>query len=120
MSNPWSRGSVTTWPRGPNQSPDNFSSLASGAAKTLGVLINGTPASPWGDIILPAWKITLASSPTTGGLITRYLLFSEDNTVWPGGIDPTVNTDQSATLAAAIAADTGFGAALIDTITVQS
>ena len=120
--NPWNRGTATVWPLGPNQSPtDNFSGLSAGAAKALGVINPSPITGPFGDIIIPSWKITLASSPATGGTIQVYLLFSEDNQVWPGGLDPTSTADQSATLAGALLADSGFSAgALLYTITVQS
>lgn len=122
MANPFTRGAVVTWQYGPAQSPDNFSSLAAGAARGLGVVNPGTPpVGLYRDIILPPWQITLAASPTTGGTIQRYLLFSEDNTHWPGNISPTSTSSQAAALAAAILDDSGFATGtLIDTITVQS
>jgi hypothetical protein len=130
MANPWNRaaaGTPITWPLGPNRSPDNFSGLPNGQAKTLGVVSPGTLTAPLGDLILPPWKITLASSPTagTGVVITRYLLFTEDNTtpIWPGGISPTATGDQSSTLATWLSYDpiaaTANGA-FLDQIIIQT
>jgi hypothetical protein len=123
MSNPWNRASPAVWPLGPNQSTDNFSGLPSGQAKGLGV-ISPTALSlsnPLGDIILPPWKITLTSSPSTGGSISRYLLFSEDDVLWPGNISPTSTSNQEVALAAWLASDTAVAqVALIDALTTQS
>src|SRR5271165_5406213 len=127
MANPYKRAAPATWPLGPSQSTDNFSGLASGAAKALGIVSPGTISAPLANLIIPVWKITLASSPTTGGTISRYLLYSEDGTLWPGGLSATSTADQHAALAAAISADAGGGVAgsfqtgaLLDVITVQS
>jgi hypothetical protein len=98
-----------------------MSSLANGQAKGLGAINSGTISQPFGDIILPPWKITTAAGPTAGNMISRYLLFSEDNTIWPGGISPTSTSDQSSSLATWLAFDPGAAAlALIDTLTIQS
>lgn len=121
MSNPWTRNAATAWPQGPNQSPDNFSGLASGAAKALGVINPSPTTAPWGDLIIPPWKFTLASAPTTGGLIQVYLLFSEDNTTWPGGISPTSTSSQISTLQAWQSYDsTGAAAALLFELTASN
>lgn len=121
MSNPWSRATPVVWPNGPNQTTDNMSSLASAAAKGLGIVSPGTVSQPFGDIILPPWKITLASGPTVGNAISRYLLFSEDGSLWPGGINPSSASDQSAALAAWLAYDpTAADLALIDTLTMSN
>jgi hypothetical protein len=119
MSNPWNRASPATWPNGPNQTTDNFSSLPNGQAKGLGVISPGTVSAPYGDIILPPWKIA-TGTVTAGNTISRYLLFSEDNTLWPGNISPTSTSDQSTALAAWLAADPLVAnLALIDTLTMQ-
>lgn len=127
MANPWTRATPLVWPYGPNGgSGDNFSGLPNNQAKTLGIVQPSTLSQPLGDLILPPWKITLASSPTVaGGLITRYLLFAEDNTtpVWPGGISPTATGDQSAALATFLAYDPAaatLGGAMLDQLTIQS
>ncbi len=120
MSNPWSRVAAATWPNGPNQSTDNMSSLANGQAKGLGVINPGTLSQPFGDIILPPWKIT-TGTVTPGNTISRYLLFSEDNSLWPGGIDPNSTSDQSTALANWLAYDPAAAAlTLLDTLTMQS
>jgi hypothetical protein len=80
-------------------------------------------SAPFGDLIIPSWKITFASVPIAGANFTRYLLFSEDNTtpVWPGGISPTSNSDQSALLTALLAYDTAFASmALLDQLTLSA
>lgn len=121
MSNPWSRSSATVWPLGPNQSTDNFSGLANGAAKALGVVQPGTLASPWGDVIIPPWKITLAGAPAAQATISRFLLCSEDNTNWPGGINPTSSANQAAALAAFLAYDPiAAQAALLDQLVMAA
>jgi hypothetical protein len=101
MSNPWTRngaGTPLVWPYGANgASGDNFSSLPNNAAKCLGVISPGTVTAPFGDVIIPPWKFQLVSSPSvSGGLLTRYIFGSEDDTtpVWPGGISPTSTADQ--------------------------
>jgi hypothetical protein len=131
MSDPWLRSPsvspfIANWPNGPNQSTDNVTALAAGAANGMGVLNAeqlGIQSTPWGDIIIPVWKLTLASSPTTGGLISRYLLFSEDDILWPGAINPSVGqgTNQAAALAAWLLSDPqAANLALLDQLTVQS
>ncbi len=120
MSNPWSRAVATTWPNGPNQSPDNMSSLANGQARGLGIINPSTLSQPFGDIILPPWKIS-TGTVSAGNTISRYLLFSEDNTLWPGGISPTSTFDQSAALNNWLAYDpAGAALALIDTLNMQA
>jgi hypothetical protein len=120
MSNPWTRSTVITWPLGPNQSTDNFSALASGQCKCLGVLSPSGVAAPFGDIVLPPWKITLASAPTAGAAISRYLLMSEDNTIWPGGISPASASDQSPALAAWLTYDPAAAqAAMLDQLVMS-
>jgi len=120
MSNPWNRASPATWPYGPNQTTDNFSSLPNGQAKGLGIISPSTVSAPFGDIILPPWKFTLSANPTAGNSISRYLLFSEDDVLWPGNIGPTSTSDQSVALAAWLAADPLVAnLALIDTLTMQ-
>ena len=121
MSNPWSRASPLTWPLGPNQTTDNFSGLPNGQAKCLGVISPSTLTQPFGDVILPPWQYTTAAGPTAGNTIQRYMLFSEDNVIWPGGINPTAITDQSVALTTWLAADSAaVGGSLLDTITIQS
>lgn len=120
MSNPWSRAAPATWPNGPNQSTDNFSGLANSAAKGLGILSPSTVGQPFGDIILPPWRIT-TGTVTAGTTISRYLLFSEDGSLWPGNISPSSTSDQSTALASWLAYDPAAAAlALIDTLTMQS
>jgi hypothetical protein len=121
MSNPWTRGAATVWPLGPNQGTDNFSGLANGQAKCLGVVQPGTLTAPFGDIIIPPWLITLASAPTANANITRYLIPSEDDTNWPGGISPTSTSDQSAALLAWLAYDPAAAqAAMIDQLVMSA
>jgi hypothetical protein len=75
-------------------------------------------ATPLGDLILPPWKITTGSG-SVSGTISRYLLLSEDNALWTGGISPASTSDQSTALTAMLAYDNGL-AALIDQITVSA
>lgn len=130
MSNPWLRSPATTpfvanWPLGPGQSTDNLTGLANGQAKALGVINAESLAigqTPWGDIIIPPWKIT-TGSVTTGAnnVISRYLIFSEDNVVWPGGINPTSASDQSTALANFLAYNPAAAtSSLLDQIFVQT
>lgn len=127
MSNPWNRATPAIWPYGANGGAgDNFSSLPTNQAKCVGIVQPGTLSAPFGDLIIPPWKITFASAPTTGTFFTRYLLFSEDNTtpIWPGGISPTSSSDQSALLAEWLTYDSGgAGAAvlaMLDQLTLAS
>jgi hypothetical protein len=120
MSNPWIRGAPAVWPHGPGQSPDSVTSLPNNQALGLGKLWaeNIGLVTPFGDLILPPWKITTGSGGVSG-TISRYLIASEDGSLWTGGIDPTSSSDQSALLAAMLAYD-GTNAALIDSITVSA
>jgi hypothetical protein len=120
MSNPWSRGSPTTWPHGPGQSPDAITSMPNNQALGVGKLWaeNISLVTPLGDLILPPWKITTGAG-VTSGTISRYLIASEDGSLWTGGIDPTSTSDQSALLSAMLTYD-GSNAALIDQITVTA
>jgi hypothetical protein len=120
MSNPWIRGTPTVWPNGPGQSPDHLTSLPNGQALGMGKLWaeNIGLVTPLGDLILPPWKITTGTGGVSG-TISRYLMASEDGTLWPGGIDPTSSSDQSTLLSAMLTYD-GPNAALIDSITVSA
>ncbi len=120
MSDPWIRGAPAVWPHGPGQSPDALTSLPNGQALGMGKLWaeNIGLVTPFGDLILPPWKITTGSG-SVAGTISRYLIASEDGTLWTGGIDPTSSSDQSALLAAMLSYD-GGNAALIDQITVSA
>ncbi len=120
MSNPWIRGTPTAWPNGPGQPTDHLTSLANGHALGLGKLWaeNISLVTPFGDLILPPWAITTGSG-SVAGTISRYLVASEDGTLWTGGIDPTSSSDQSALLSAMLTYD-GANAALIDSITVSA
>lgn len=120
MSNPWIRGAPTVWPHGPGQSPDTLTALANGEALGMGKLWaeNIGLATPLGDLILPPWRVTTGSG-SVGGTISRYLIVSEDGSLWTGGIDPTTLSDQSTALLAMLGYD-GANAALIDQITVST
>jgi len=120
MSNPWVRGAPTVWPHGPGQMPDSLTSLPNGQAKGLGSLWaeNIGLITPLGDLILPPWKVTTGAG-SVAGTISRYLITSEDGSLWTGGIDPTSSLDQSTALAAMLTYD-GINSALIDSITVSA
>jgi hypothetical protein len=120
MSNPWIRGAPTIWPHGPGQIPDSVTSLPSGQALGVGKLWaeNIGLTTPLGDLILPPWKITTGSG-SVSGTISRYLIGSEDGSLWEGGIDPTSSSDQSTLLTAMLAYD-GPSATLIDQINVTA
>jgi hypothetical protein len=120
MSNPWVRGTPTVWPHGPGQTPDALTSLANGQAKGMGSLWaeNISLVTPFGDLILPPWKITTGSGSVSGP-ISRYLITSEDGSLWTGGIDPTSSSDQSTLLSAMLTYD-GVNAALIDQVTAAA
>ena len=120
MSNPWLRGTPTVWPHGPGQSPDSVTSLPNNQALGRGKLWaeNIGLVTPLGDLILPPWKITTGSGGVSG-TISRYLIASEDGSLWTGGIDPTSSSDQSTLLSAMLTYD-GTNAALIDSITVSA
>jgi hypothetical protein len=129
MPQPWDRTAPATWPMGPAQTTDNLSGLVSGTARGLGVISPSPTTSPWGDIIIPPWQITLSSTPMAGNKIYRYLLFTEPpGTLWPGGIDPTSTSDQSAALAAWVGSPPGtggydpgaVGGALLDVLTTTT
>jgi hypothetical protein len=120
MSNPWIRGAPTVWPHGPGQSPDSLTSLPNSQALGMGKLSaeNIGLATPLGDLILPPWKVTTGSG-LVSGTIARYLIISEDGSLWTGGIDPTSSSDQSALLATMLQYD-NTNAAFIDQITVSA
>jgi len=120
MSNPWVRGAPTVWPHGPGQSPDSLTSLPNNQALGLGKLWaeNIGLVTPLGDLILPPWKVTTGAG-SVSGTISRYLILSEDGSMWTGGIDPTSSSDQSPALVAMLAYDNA-NAAFIDQITVSA
>jgi hypothetical protein len=120
MSNPWVRGTPTAWPHGPGQSTDALTSLANGQALGLGKLWaeNIGLVTPFGDLILPPWKITTGAGSVSGA-VSRYLITSEDGTLWTGGIDPASSSDQSTLLSAMLTYD-GVNAALIDQVTASA
>jgi hypothetical protein len=121
MSDPWSRGTPATWPYGPSgASGDHVTGLANNTTVALGFLVPGTISQPFGDIILPPWKLTTGSG-SVSGVISRWLITSEDGSNWTGGLSPISGSDQSAALAAYLATDANASAAmLIDQITASA
>jgi hypothetical protein len=122
MAYPLNRALPAVWPLGPAQSTDNLTGLPNNQARCLGVVNAETIGytTPLSDLILPPWKITTGSG-TVSGNITRYFLLSEDNVLWPGGINPSSTSDQSAALVAMIAADPNFATlALVDQLTASA
>lgn len=100
MAAPVSRGSPTTWPKGPAQATDNITSLPSGQAKGLGAL-SCQPSSntPYNDILVAPVQIKSgASSVSPTGTASIYVVVSEDNSVFDGAINPDSTSDQSANL----------------------
>jgi hypothetical protein len=97
MSNPLSQGTLTTFPLA-----SNLTSLPSGQAMGLGSLPVGqtTPATQYYDDNIAPIQITSgASGVSASGTASLYVVCSEDNTHWTGGVNPAVTADQSAALA---------------------
>lgn len=103
MSNPFTR-TTATWPKGPAQGTDNLTSLASNNAKGLGAVNPAT--QPAYDLLIAPLKITTGTGTSTTGTVSVYLVASEDNTVWPGGINPDSTSDQTAALSTATLLET--------------
>lgn len=100
MTNPLTYGSVAVLPNGPAQVTDSLTALASGAAKPLGLL--DFSSAPVFDCNIAPMKVkSNASGVSSTGLLTVYVLTSEDNSIWTDGISPTATTDQSAAIAVA-------------------
>jgi len=103
MTNPLSYGTLTTMPNGPGAGTDNLTSLPSATALGQGVL--DFSAAPVYDCVIAPMKVKSGSTGTSAsGLLTGYIITSEDNTVWTDGISPTSASDQSAKIATAMVA----------------
>lgn len=86
--------SPTNFPYGPSQSPDNVTSLAAGAAKSLGSI--GAAGVQMFDIVVAPMRLVTTGAAT--GTIEVYIACSETGGagVWTDGISPTSTADQSA------------------------
>lgn len=100
MANPYTRGTLTTFPNGPAQGTDNLTGLANGNARGLGA-VNSVPSNaPDADVVIAPIQIeTGASGVSPTGTCSLYLICSEDNTIYDGLISPSSTSDQSALLA---------------------
>jgi hypothetical protein len=97
VANPLSVAALSTFPLGPGQSTDNLSGLPNGQAKGMGSL--GTTLLQYYDDIVGPIQIRSGPSGVSGsGTVSFYLVCSEDNTHWTGGINPNATTDQSSLL----------------------
>jgi hypothetical protein len=93
MSNPLSVAALTSFPLS-----SNLASLPSTQAMGLGSL--GTTLLQYYDDNVAPIQITSAASGVSGsGTASLYVVCSEDNTHWTGGVNPAVTADQSASLA---------------------
>lgn len=121
MSDPWNRTSLTPWPFAPGGSGgDRITSLANNTTIALGIVSPTSVNAPVGDILLPIWKLTTGSG-SVSGTFTRYIITSEDNVLWTGGLSPNSPSDQSAALDAYLATDAGAAnAMIIDQLTVAA
>lgn len=121
MADPWNRTSPTPWPYAPGGSGgDRVTSLANNTTIALGIVSPVAVNAPVGDILLPVWKVTTGTG-SVSGTITRYIITSEDNVLWTGGLSPTSPSDQSAALDAYLSTDAGAANAMIvDQLTVSA
>lgn len=121
MSDPWTRSAPATWPYGPSgSSGDHVTGLANNTTLGLGVFSPSVISSPVGDIIIPPWIITTGSG-SISGTINRYVITSENNTIWTGGINPNAGSDQTSLITALEAYDSNaLTAILLDSITVSA
>lgn len=122
MADPYSRSLPTPWPFAPggNGGADHVTGMASGVTIAIGVFSPAILSQPVGDIILPVWTVTTGSG-TINGTISRYIITSEPNTPWTGGLSPTSAADQTAALTALFGYDSGAqNAMLLDQLTVSA
>jgi hypothetical protein len=122
MADPWTRTNPpVTWPYGAGgASGDHVTSLANNTVLGLGYLNNSTLTSPYGDIILPTWKITTGAG-SVSGTIQRWLVVGEATSMFTGGLDPTSASDLTSALNAYLITDPLAQAAmLLDTINVSA
>jgi hypothetical protein len=63
---------------------------------------------PAGDILVAPMRFKTGTGTSATGTISIYLLTSEDNTVWTGGIDPASSSSQATPFAALQASDPSF------------
>lgn len=89
--NPYSVAPVATFPCGPGQTPDNLTGLPSGAALGLGVV--GTTQIQYADDLVGPLQIKTGA--TAGGVVSLYLVVSEDGVTFSDGVDPSSTSDQS-------------------------
>ncbi len=94
MSSPITAAALTTFPKGPAQSPDNLTSLPSAQAKGLGSL--GTALTQYYDDNIAPLMIKSGSGASGTGSVSLYLVVSEDGANWTDGIDPDSTGDQAA------------------------
>jgi hypothetical protein len=100
MSNPLSVAALTTFPLA-----SNLTSLPSTQAMGLGSL-GTTLLQYYDDNVAPIQITSGASGVSASGTASLYVVCSEDNTHWTGGVNPAVTADQSAALATLTALST--------------
>lgn len=93
MASPFTRGTLTTFANGPGAGTDNLTSLPSATAYGLGAL--DLSAAVVGDVLFAPLKIKSGSTGTSAsGYVRRYLITSEDNSLWTDGISPSAVSNQ--------------------------
>lgn len=90
MANPFSRGSLTTFP-----SSGNLVAMASGFALGLGAVSGVVAGAPYADIIVAPVQVKTGSVSGVSAYLNLYAACSEDNTVWDGTISPAATGNQS-------------------------
>jgi hypothetical protein len=95
MSNPLSVAALATFPEGPAQGTDNLTALTNNKALGLGAL--GTAVTQYYDDNVAPIQIKTGAS-AVNGVVSLYLVCSEDGSIWTNGIDPNTTSDQSGKL----------------------
>jgi|GEM_PF-2686606 len=95
MSNPFTRGSLTTFPDGPGQVTDNLTALPSNTARGLGAVQLVTTGAPAADCVIAPIQIKSGTGVSGTGNCFLYIICSEDNTIWDAEVSPSSASDQS-------------------------
>jgi hypothetical protein len=101
MSNPFSRGSLTTFPDGPGQVTDNLTALPNGFARGLGAVQLVSAGAPAADCVVAPIQIKSGTGTSGTGNCALYIICSEDNTIYDSEVSPGSTSDQSGVISSA-------------------
>jgi hypothetical protein len=98
MSNPFSRGALTSFPVS-----GNLTAMPSGFALGLGAVSGVVAGAPYADIVVAPIQIKTGAGALPNGYVSLYGICSEDNTIWDGTVSPSASGSSQAGAVATVA-----------------